>query len=114
MVSSAELQCCQRPVRSRIVTFPIEEYDALVKTQQSEQAPHTGKRWKKWKPGIWGRFKDVLMSPYFKACAQLASGSQSNSAMHCLALSLQGLHWSVIAEHINGAWRHENQHSADF
>ena len=46
------------------------------------------------------------MSPYFKACAQLASGSHSKLAMHCLASSLQGLHWFVITKHVNsGAWR---------
>ena len=33
-----------------------------------------GSSWKKWKPGIWGRTKNFLMSPYFKACAQLATG----------------------------------------
>lgn len=40
-----------------------------------------GSSWKKWKPGIWGRTKDFLMSPYFKACAQLATGELRNQAM---------------------------------
>ena len=45
------------------------------------EALDAGSSWKKWKPGIWGRTKDFLMSPYFKACAQLATGELRNKAM---------------------------------
>ena len=47
----------------------------LVSLSYFSKVLHAGKKWKKWKPGLWGRLKDFLMSPYFKACAQLASGT---------------------------------------